>query len=111
MSTVGLPKDVADAKRALLELKAGMSLQKGTLVSLASVDDLGTTRSTLRADNVRRHTGTSTHAAALPSKPLKPARRPKSRDEAATWIQVRQPLCATGSLTRALRRAFIAWWL
>lgn len=70
-STGVVPRDVADAKRALLQLKAGMALQENSLVSLA-----GAQRGESRmADGM--------HGATV----LKPVRKPKSRDEAAMWIQ------------------------
>jgi hypothetical protein len=67
-----VPRDVADAKRALLQLKAGMALQENSLVSLT-----GAQRGDSHGGGALGDGGTV----------LRPVRKPKSRDEAATWIQ------------------------
>jgi hypothetical protein len=72
-STGMVPRDVADAKRALLQLKAGMALQENSLVSLAG------------AQRGESRMGDGIHGGGVTV--LKPVRKPKSRDEAAMWIQ------------------------
>jgi hypothetical protein len=71
-STQGsVPSDVAEAKRALLQLKAGLALRENSLLSLAGAQ------------------AASGGGGALPpvTGVMRPVRKPKTRDEAAVKIQ------------------------
>jgi hypothetical protein len=70
-STQGsVPSDVAEAKRALLQLKAGLALRENSLLSLAGAQ-------------------AASGSSALPpvTGVMRPVRKPKTRDEAAVKIQ------------------------